>query len=344
MRSQFAHGVPMVLLSTLVIAACSSSSNPSDDNGSGGGGSDAGGAAGMEDKAGMGGASSSAGGKGGSNAGGSAGSASGGASGGQPGTGGMAGAGGVTGTGGAIPATPPAFAIDFENATVGQGPPTPFTGGGPGKAVVDATRAWSGSKSIKVTSSANSTMFNLNVAKYIATNKKTAYARFMLYMDNFPGTMAGGHWDVIKMLGTMRGGDFNVNGFLSFGGFADAQQKLHMFGDDTAGKGRQDCVKQAPMVFEPKKWVCVEMKVDEEDIVNYGISLDGKPIQQYSFLWDSAASNCVPEWNIMQGKWYLPEVNVMTFGFNHVHTQANPVTLWIDDIAVDKKPIGCPQK
>ena|GEM_PF-3765123 len=101
---------------------------------------------------------------------------------------------------------------------------------------------------------------------------------------------------------TFKGGGFNINGFLSYGGFGESKQKLHMFGDDTGGKGRQDCVKQTPPVIETKKWICVEMKVDENDIITYGVQLDGKPVQALSFIWDDAAANCVPAWNTHRGQ------------------------------------------
>lgn len=326
----------------LSFAACGGSSSNSDDssnNGGAGGNADnkagsggKGGSGGVAAKGGSGGVAS--GGSGGTSSGGSAGSASG-------GSGGVA----AGGTGGTAVVAPPAFVTDFENGTVGQGPPTPFSASQVAK--VDSEHAFSGTKAIKVTAANGvAAMFSLNPAKYIAANKKTAYLRYMVWMDNLPGVSSNvaGHWDLSKINGNFKGGGFNVNGYLSFGGMSGDNQKLHMFGDDIMGKGRQDCVKPSPFVMKVKEWTCIEMKIDENDILNYGIKIDGEVVQSYSFLYDSAAANCVPDWNIFQGIWYVPEVTIMQLGFAHIHEQPTPVSVWYDDVAVDSKPIGCPKK
>ncbi len=327
----------------LAMAGCSQASDPvtdDDEPSDEASGGDGGGEAGQ-------GGDTSEGGQGGeANEGGESGSAG---SGGQPGGSGgsgMAGAGmGGTmtpaGGSGGQTASAPKFSANFENGVVGQAPPSPFTGG---QGRVDSTQAFSGTKSIKVTSASGSNMFSIQAKDYIAANRKTAYTRFMVYMDGLPGTNPTSHWDLIKYQSVFKGGGHVINGFLSYGGFAESSQKLHMFGSNPKGEIVQDCSKQTTPTMETKKWVCVEMKVDENAIITYGISLDGKPVQTLSFIWDSAASNCVPDWNITAGKWYVPEVNVIQLGFNHVHTQTKPVTLWIDDVAIDSKPIGCPTK
>jgi hypothetical protein len=228
---------------------------------------------------------------------------------------------------------------------VGQGPPSPFSASQVAK--VDSEHAFSGTKAIKLTAANGvSAMFSLNPAKFIAPNKKTAYLRYMVWMDNLPGVSSNiaGHWDLSKINGNFKGGGFNVNGYLSFGGMSGDNQKLHMFGDDIMGKGRQDCVKPSPFVMRVKEWTCIEMKIDENDILNYGIKINDEEIQSYSFLYDSAAANCVPDWNIFQGIWYVPEITIMQLGFAHIHEQPNPVTVWYDDVAIDSKPIGCPKK
>lgn len=355
MTLQRKPGICFSILGCFVaMAACSQASDPATDDddasdqASGGDGGGEAGQGGDANEGGQGGAEDNEGGQGGG-----AGDQ---AAGGGGGTGGMAAAGmggsNMAGMGGTMMPvggtagqanSAPKLNANFENGEVGKPPPAPFSGGNV-QARVDTTHAFSGTKSIKVTSSSGSNMFSVPAKDYIAANRKTAYARFMVYMDGLPGTAPMSHWDLIKYLGVFKGGGFNINGFLSYGGFGESRHKFHMFGDDTGGKGRQDCVKQSTPVMETKKWVCVEMKVDENDIINYGVSLDGKPIQALNFIWDSAASDCVANWNITAGKWYLPEINVIQFGFNHVHMQVKPVTLWIDDVAIDSKPIGCPTK
>jgi hypothetical protein len=328
-------------LSLSLIACGGSSSNDSTNNG-GSSGSNKGGAGGSNK------GDAAGGGKGGTagasnvSTGGTGGTASGGAGG--TATGGMGGT-AAGGQGGAATSATVAFTANFEDGVVGQGPPAPFSGSQVAK--VDTEHAFSGTKSMKVVAAGGqSAMFGLNPKGFIAANKKTAYVRYMVWLDNLPGKNAtdSGHWDLSKMNGMFKGGGFNVNGYLSFGGMGGDNQKLHMFGDDINKKGRQDCVKPSPFVMALKKWTCIEMKIDENDVLNYGLKIDDEELQSYSFPFDAAAANCVPDWNIFDGVWYVPEVTVIQFGFAHIHEQPNPVTVWFDDIAVDSKPIGCPKK
>jgi len=335
----------------LLVVGCSSSKGEDDQGGSAGGGSGGDTGTGGIGGRSSGGAQGQAGGSGGAvGATGGSGGASGGQGGGQAsgGTGGAtANTGGTGGTGGVKSAV--AFAADFEDGVVGQFPPSPFSG--TNQAIkVDSTRAYSGTKSIKVVSASGSTLFSLPGTKSnLPVPRKTAYTRFMVYLDNLPAenTAPGTppyHWDLLKYTGVFKGGGFNVAGFISYGGFGTSGQKVHMFGDDTTGKGRQDCVKQDGFILKAKEWTCIEFKSDEKDIINYGVSINGEEQQALSFLYDSAASQCVPDWNILQGTWYPPEISVFQFGFNHVNHSPAPVTLWIDDVAISTKPIGCPPK
>jgi hypothetical protein len=262
--------------------------------------------------------------------------------------GGMAGSAPVAGAGGkpAVVYEKPAFTADFENGVTGSKPPAPFSGG---RGVVDETKSFSGKKSIKVVCPSgvgiDACPFTLPVANYIAANKKTGYARFMVYMNNLPKGGSGEHWDLVKFIGAFKGENgkqLDEGSFVTFGGFTNDQHKMHMFGF-SGGQIAQDCVKRAGLVIKPGQWSCVEMKVDENDVLNYSASVDATPIQALTFPYFSAASACVPGWDVFAGVWYMPTISKMSFGFNRVNEPANdPVTVWIDDIAISKSPIGCP--
>ncbi len=265
--------------------------------------------------------------------------------GGTPATGGtIANTGGTVANTGGTPSNPaPLFSHDFEADPEGGVPAGMWSGNGEGKVKVSTEKANSGKKSIKIVSASGDATIRLASDKVLKGTRKTAYLRFMVWMENFPGKGTDvPHWDLAAHHGLIKGGGFNINGFYSVGGFADSTYKMQLFGDDTSGKGRSDCTKAAPLTLPLKQWNCIEFKIDENDILQYGWNVNGKALQQFSFLYDTAAAACVPNWNITNGVWYLPEIQYTKIGFRHSNTQTKPVTLWIDDVALSDKPIGCP--
>jgi hypothetical protein len=257
------------------------------------------------------------------------------------------GAGAGQSTGGSGGAAKPLFTHDFEGDAVGSPPKGMWSGDGAGNVKVATDKAFSGKNSLKVVSSNGESMVTLATNKILPAPRKTAYVRFMLWMDGLPGSngqtgSTASHWDLISQQGLIKGGGLTLNGYYSFGGFADSSYKFHFFGDVTSGTGRSDCVKQATLTLPLKAWTCVEMKIDENELLQYGVSINNKPIQSFSFFADGAFPNCVTEWNVTKGIFYIPEIASTKLGFRHIHNQGKTVTLWIDDVAVDTKPIGCP--
>jgi hypothetical protein len=318
------------------------------DDGSGGsaGDSSAGGGAGQDNEGGApantGGTKAGGGGTGGSSA--NSGGSSANTGGTAANTGGMVGTGGTGANTGGTPAVPaPLFSHDFEGDTEGGVPGGMWSGNGEGKVKVSTEKANSGKKSIKIVSASGDATIRLASDKILKGTRKTAYLRFMVWMENFPGKGTDvPHWDLAAHHGLIKGGGFNINGFYSVGGFDDSTYKMQLFGDDTNNKGRSDCTKSAPLTLPLKQWNCIEFKIDENEILQYGWTVNGKALQQFSFLYDTASAACVPNWNITNGVWYLPEIQYTKIGFRHWNTQTKPVTLWIDDVALSDKPIGCP--
>jgi len=117
------------------------------------------------------------------------------------------------------------------------------------------------------------------------------------------------------------GGASNTGGATSTGGMAN-----------TGGAGGTNSGGTSPM----------EMGVDETAATQYSIKVKDVLIQGAGFRENTAASNCCCGSN-NNNAWYLPNPLTVKFGWNHVHEQLKPVRLWIDDIAVSEKPIGCPK-
>jgi hypothetical protein len=373
----------LLVSGSLVVAAQCGGGSSGGQNAGGEGGQDVdsgghsgdGGAASGGSKAGSGGTVSSSGGNGGlapSTGGmGAGGSLTGGASAGMGGTnaggvGGVAGmaAGGMAGmsnTGGTKPAVtykPAKFSTNFDgaDAVAGQKPPMPFTAGS--TAQIDTSNKYSGTKSVKLTcvgeGGGDQCMFSLPLKpEWLGAGKKTMYTRFMMNMSAYPSKEGRVHWDVVKVYGDFKSDDGKTslyNGMISVGGFADAASKFMIFGTNQSGSPTEDCSKTSPKLLTPNQWHCVELQIDEQEILTYSVLLDSERLQTFTFPYTNAASNCatMPPYvaDVFKGVWYVPVVNKLSFGFNSVTNGGvvKPPTIWIDDIAVSDSPIGCPAK
>jgi len=272
------------------------------------------------------------------------------ASGGTPATGGSGGTVSVSGGAGGTIVTPPApkapkYTQNFDNLPVGQAPGAPWSGA-KGDVKVDETRAFSGKRSLRVYVPAGSfTDGGINFATRSALpgTKKKFYLRFMVYMETSPLTKDFSHYDMIAFNGPQKGDGLTLNGFYSFGGFNGngGSQKIQIYGN-TNGK-IADCAKDAPLALFEKKWQCVELKIDEDDVLNYGTFIDGKELQNFSFPSNFAGANCVTGQNPTNGNWYVPDVTSTRFGFRNVFKQEQAMTVYFDDVAWSDSPIGCPK-
>ncbi|MDX2023872.1 MAG: hypothetical protein SF187_26775 [Deltaproteobacteria bacterium] len=165
----------------------------------------------------------------------------------------------------------------------------------------------------------------------------------MLWMEGLPGN--NGHWDLVAHHGKISGGGKDAVGFVSVGGLGEGKYKLHHFGTPLAGGGTsQDCSVQKALDLPLGEWVCVEMDLSETEPFNYAVRINGRNLGVFQLMLDFVSAQCTTNGNLFQDTWYLPAVTVTKFGFRHWHKMEKPVTLWIDDIAIDRKPVGCPTK
>lgn len=236
-----------------------------------------------------------------------------------------------------------AYCNDFEALAAGTRPGAPLSlslGGG-ANLVVDAARSSSGGqRSVRIESAGAAATLTLGLRGLLPSTKKIAYARMMVWMENGPGPT--GHWDVIGMVGPARG-DNSVTwvSWFSFGGFGDASNKLLYFGNATDG-GTADCSKSGAQQIPLGRWACVELAIDETQPAAYMVSVDGKAVPGAPVRATAAGSHCCCG-STNNNIWYVPDPLSVRFGWTHIHAQDRPVRLWIDDLAVAEKPIGCPK-
>ncbi len=230
-----------------------------------------------------------------------------------------------------------------ESWNKGSRPGAPFnsTVSAGSKLAIDESRFVSGKKSVLFEASVPGTdMLTLALRTILPDPKKITYARMMVWLENTPGS--SGHWDVIAMSGPAKdqAGATWVSTF-SFGGFGDTGRKLLYYGTST-NNGLADCSKGGASAIPLGQWVCVEMGIDETSATPYTVKVKDVLVPGAAFKETTAASNCCCN-STNNNNWFLPDPLTVKFGWNQVHEQLKPIRLWIDDIAVSEKPIGCPR-
>ena len=99
-----------------------------------------------------------------------------------------------------------------------------------------------------------------------------------------------------------------------------------------------DCWKHSQTALPLKKWACMEWRFDSTaDEMRFW--LDGKELADLKV--NQRGEGCLGQ--DLGGRWRAPKFSRMSFGWESYQNDG-PQTVWIDDAAVDTKPIGCPTK
>jgi len=291
------------------------------------------------------------GGEGGHHSGGSAG-LSGGAGGaaGTVGTGGTGGTGGTNATGGTggTSSCPQAVCEDFESLALGaypnDNPNSAWTTELSGKNTdglrleIDDSRASSGTKAAKITVPPGeivTAMLERRDSALFAT-EGGFYARMMMYLDGVPSGDRRLHYALMQLSGFHARGEKQGQLRHSIGGQPDRMRNLMLWPYE---RGRlMDCAKDSDTQIPSKRWACLEWHVDPQ-ANSIEIWLDGTKQVDNSWIGAPEGGKCLRDQ--LNGVWEVPSVQIMRFGWQHYH-HINGMTLWLDDLALDKQRIGCP--
>ncbi len=210
------------------------------------------------------------------------------------------------------------FCDDFESFAAG-GPPgagwrTALTRGA---LAVDETRAFSGARAVRFThQGAPARMFIELRQPVLPIAGNVVHGRLMYYLTKSPsGTDS--HFEIVRGGGALQGG---------------GRAQLNTGGENgkvVINYEPGDCTKYSAVPFPEKRWTCYQWRFDgaKNDIHEWvdGISADDIPV--------APAGQC----------WRAPmAVDTLHIGWESYHS-AQPVELWIDDVAVGDKPIPCPE-
>jgi hypothetical protein len=306
-RSGERSSVVLFSLALIGAGACSASSRA----GGGAGGRAGGGVGGSLD----GGAGGSAGVAGGTDAGGAAGGAG---AAGASGTGGadagaVAGADGGYGYGGASRCATAGVALceSFENGL--DASLWTSTQSGDGTVIVDGTHAARGSKALHVKSTAGNGFAYITETRSFPATNDTLYGRMFVWFEDDVTT--DGHFTLAE------GGGADNPAVIRFGG----QFKEFGVGTDHGTSG--DWTDHDTQVIPSKTWICAEFEFKGDT-------------QEFHVWWDDVERTALSSGANRHTGFTMPTFDHLWFGW-WMYNMIEPQELWIDEIAVDFKPIGC---
>lgn len=260
--------------------------------------------------------------------------------------------GGGAGTG-SDPCATALFCDDFEAYATGSPPGAPWSSNMSGGTVaVDTTHVHSGAHAVKMTGAATTTgyrsaMINLQNTAFLPTAGNVVYGRMMFWLDSAPSTSV--HWTFIDGQGKVPGQNYHAlyryGGQLPISNGADFLGSQLMANYDTpdsyatpAVGPSSDCWLHSDMKVVPvATWACAEWKFDgAANAMQFW--LNGEEIT--SLAMTTTGQGCVNQPAAFP--WSAPTFDRIDLGWESYQAD-DARTIWIDDVAIGTKQLGCPQ-
>jgi hypothetical protein len=238
------------------------------------------------------------------------------------------------------------FADDFEAREIGVPPPAPWKEESYDTGVriqVDAQRAFSGKRSLHVHDPRGAKYRRGYVAIHLKAPLPALQAGFfgraMLWLDAAPEPLPGAppvHWTLLQ--GEGRSADDKYNSIYRLG-VAGADGLGLMANFETTPPVTTDCQQHSSLSLPVKRWSCVEwhLEVASNELEFW---LDGERVAHVRGRGDAGAT-C--KGNDLDGQWRAPpRFDSFYIGLERYADSANDQDLWIDDVSLAQKRVGCP--
>ena len=251
---------------------------------------------------------------------------------------------GSTGTGSADACA--LFCDDFESYAVGAPPGARWTANQNGGAVaVDTTHVHSGAKAVKLSANAatgyRSVMLTLADKSLLPVAGNVVYGRMMFWLDSAPATSV--HWTFIDGTGLVPGQSYHA--VYRYGGqlpIAAGSQLMANY--DTPDSYQtppvgpsSDCWLHANQEVVPvATWTCAEWAFDtDHDTMHFW--QNGAELTDLAMT--GTGQGCVNQPATFP--WLAPTVEQIDLGWESYQADSAR-TIWIDDVALGTKRLGCP--
>jgi hypothetical protein len=232
------------------------------------------------------------------------------------------------------------FCDDFEDDVVG-GLGMPWRSSTNAATVaVDEVQAFSGSKAVHVNAPQAGTYhrgyFALDQGSSAGIFPAVAqemYGRTMVYLGVLPN--ADAHWTFIQ--GEGLAADASHNALYRFGGQHQNGAQLMANYETTQGVST-DCWDHSATLMPVAEWACVEwhFTVATNDMQFW---LNGTEVSDMHVT--QQGEGCIGD--ALGQQWIAPPAfQSLYLGWEHYQQAANPIDVWMDDVVVDTKRVGCP--
>ena len=251
-------------------------------------------------------------------------------------------------TGAVFAAEPPStlFTDDFESREAGVAPPAPWKEESYDTGVtirVDAGRAFSGKQSVHIHDPRGAKYRRGYVAIHLKSPlpalQSGMYGRAMIWLDAAPEALPGAppvHWTLLQ--GEGRSADDRYNSIYRLGVEGDDGLGL-MANFETTPPVTTDCKQRSALSLPVKRWACVEWRLEvASNELEFWI--DGKRIAHVRDRGDATAA-C--KGDDLGGQWRAPpRFDSFYIGLERYADSANDQDLWLDDVSLSQKRVGCP--
>jgi hypothetical protein len=204
-----------------------------------------------------------------------------------------------------------AFCEDFENGLNAAVWTT--TRNGDATIAVDGVHAARGTNALHVRTAAGNGFAYIKENRSFPATNNILYGRMFVWFDDDITT--DGHFSLAEGAGT------GTSGVSRFGG----QNKE--FGVGTDGGASGDWTDRDNKLIPSKTWICAEFELKGDT-------------HEFHVWWDDVERTALRSGPSRHANFTMPQFNSLWFGW-WMYNMVEPQDLWIDEIAVDFKPIGC---
>lgn len=239
------------------------------------------------------------------------------------------------------------FTDDFESHDAGAVPPAPWKEESYNTGVtikVDAERAFSGKQSLHIHDPRGAKYrrgyMAIHLKSPLPALTSGMYGRAMLWLDAAPQALPGAppvHWTLLQ--GEGRSADDKYNSIYRLGVEGDDGLGL-MANFETTPPVTTDCKQRSPLSLPVRRWACVEwhLEVASNELEFW---IDGKRI---AHVRGRGGSHAACKGNDLGGRWLAPpKFDSFYIGLERYADSANDQDLWLDDVALAKRRVGCPK-